>query len=283
MPVPGPIRYPGRRVAGVVVALALVGCTPSGVVDPPAVRSTVNPTGSVAVGAGGRSPSGARTPSDSPEPLVPAATVAGIDVSAHQVRVDWARHRREGVRFVWIKATEGTTWRSPRFAAQRTGARQVGILTGAYHYARPANSSGTAQARAFVAGGGGWMPDGRTLPGALDLEENTGSTAGGDPCHGLPPARMVAWVRDFTTTYRALTGRDAVIYVKAELWDRCTGASRQFADTNPLWLYDHDGGPEPLPAGWRRPTVWQSGIRDGLDRNVFHGSLEELLTWARTP
>jgi GH25 family lysozyme M1 (1,4-beta-N-acetylmuramidase) len=206
------------------------------------------------------------------------ASVQGIDVSAYQPRVDWARWRRQGIRFAWIKATEGATWRSPTFVAQRTGARAAGLLQGAYHYARPRSSTGAVQARFFVRHGGGWTADGRTLPGALDLEKNPSGAA----CYGLSTRAMVGWIRDFTTEYRRLTGRDAVIYVQAGWWRECTGGERSFASSNPLWLYDHDGPLGPLPPGWERATAWQYGVRESMDRNVFLGSEADLQRWART-
>jgi lysozyme len=207
------------------------------------------------------------------------AGVAGVDVSGHQASVNWAALARRGSAFAYVKATEGTTYRNPRFAAQRRGARAAGLLTGSYHYARPTASTGAAQARYFVANGGARAADGRTLPGALDLEK----AAQGDPCYGRTPEQLVAWIRDFTVTYRDLTGRQAVIYVTAEWWDRCTGAEPSFASTNPLWLYDHDGSMGPFPSGWRSPLLWQHAVRDGLDRNVFRGSAADLQLWASRP
>jgi GH25 family lysozyme M1 (1,4-beta-N-acetylmuramidase) len=59
---------------------------------------------------------------------------------------------------------------SPQFNKQYTGATNVGLIRGGYHFARPGVSSGAAQANFFIAHGGGWSGDGRTLPGALDLE-----------------------------------------------------------------------------------------------------------------
>ncbi len=191
--------------------------------------------------------------------------------------MDWPGLWAEGLRFVWIKASEGRTWRSPVFAAQRSGARAVGMLQGAYHYARPASSSGAEQARHFVASGGGWTPDGTTLPGALDLERNES----GDPCFGHSPAGLAEWIRDFSETYRQLTGRAPMIYVRADMWDQCLGGDRSFGATNPLWLYDHDGEVGPWPAGWERPLVWQRGVVDGLDRNVWFGTLDQLHRLAR--
>jgi hypothetical protein len=46
----------------------------------------------------------------------------------------------------------------------------VGMIRGAYHFALPNSSSGATQANYFAGNGGGWSWDGKTLPGALDIE-----------------------------------------------------------------------------------------------------------------
>jgi hypothetical protein len=51
-----------------------------------------------------------------------------------------------------------------------SGATNAGLIRGGYHFARPDVSSGATQANYFLAHGGGWSADGRTLPGALDIE-----------------------------------------------------------------------------------------------------------------
>jgi len=51
-----------------------------------------------------------------------------------------------------------------------SGAANAGLIRGGYHFARPDISSGATQATYFLAHGGGWSPDGITLPGALDIE-----------------------------------------------------------------------------------------------------------------
>lgn len=274
-----------------VIAVLSAGCSDQATPTPP-VRSLLSAgagttpaparTSLAATPTPSRTSSRTSSPTSTPTSPTPTrtATVAGIDVSAYQPHVEWAAQRRSGVRFVWIKASEGTTWRSPHHATQRAGARAAGLFTGSYHYARPLGATGAAQARAFLAAGGGWTADGRTLPGALDLEKNTRDAAGGDPCYGLSPTRMRAWIRSFTTTYRTLTGRDALIYVRADWWNRCTGSDTTLAASNPLWLYDHEGVAGPLPAGWTRATVWQSGVRGGLDRNTFFGTEAQLRAWA---
>jgi GH25 family lysozyme M1 (1,4-beta-N-acetylmuramidase) len=115
----------------------------------------------------------------------------GIDVSGFQPNIDWNAVKANGVEFAYIKATEGTSkhelselsfgpldrmslafpaYTSPEFSKQYTGATNVGLIRGGYHFAQPSAGSGADQANFFLANGGGWSSDGRTLPGALDLE-----------------------------------------------------------------------------------------------------------------
>ena len=59
----------------------------------------------------------------------------GIDISSYQGYIDWAKVSSEkDIRFVYIKATEGATYRSPHYAHNITQARRYGLLVGSYHY-----------------------------------------------------------------------------------------------------------------------------------------------------
>ncbi|MDA8061312.1 MAG: GH25 family lysozyme, partial [Actinomycetota bacterium] len=119
----------------------------------------------------------------------------GIDVSDHQGNVDWAAAVAQGATFAWVKATEGTYYvDSAYFAQQYNGSYQAGMIHAAYHFAIPNNSTGAAQADFFVANGGGWSADGRTLPGMLDIENNPY----GAECYGLSPTQLAAWVVSFS-------------------------------------------------------------------------------------
>ena len=119
-----------------------------------------------------------------------ATPVLGLDVSDHQAVIDWSAVASGGTRFAYVKATEGTGFVNPDFASQYDGSYQAGLIRGAYHFALPSVSIGAAQASYFVANGGGWSADGRTLPGALDLEPNPH----GARCYGLSQNAMVAWI-----------------------------------------------------------------------------------------
>ncbi len=278
----GELRFTRGRLASAAAVLALAGCVAPAAVSVSLPEADVVPVASLSPVATGSvaavsAPSAPATPPELGDWRA-GRGLSGIDVSRYQPVVDWVGLARGGEQFVYVKATEGTGHRSPTHDDQRANARAVGFVQGAYHYARPAQSSGTLQARFFHANGGAWSADGQTLPGALDLE----FAETGDPCHGLEPSAMTAWVREFSDEYRRLSGRIPVIYTKAEVWDTCTDAARGFGD-HPLWLFDHADVPGRLPTGWERPTLWQRGIVDDLDRNVFFGTRDQFVVWASAP
>ena len=61
--------------------------------------------------------------------------IHGIDVSKYQGEVDWPTVAASGVKFAWIKATEGGDRLDERFAADWQGAKDAGIRRGAYLFA----------------------------------------------------------------------------------------------------------------------------------------------------
>ncbi|MDT3399113.1 lysozyme [Streptomyces sp. B1866] len=206
------------------------------------------------------------------------AGVEGVDVSSHQGNVDWAALWNSGVRFAYAKATEGTTYTNPYFPQQYNGSYNVGMVRGAYHFALPDVSSGATQANYFLSHGGGWSRDGKTLPGALDIEYNPyGAT-----CYGLSQSAMVSWLKDFVNTYASRTGRDPVIYTSTSWWKTCTGNNASFGGLNPLWIPRYGSSVGELPAGWGFHTIWQytsTGPTVG-DHDLFNGSYDRLVALA---
>jgi GH25 family lysozyme M1 (1,4-beta-N-acetylmuramidase) len=149
------------------------------------------------------------------------------------------------------------------------------MIRGAYQFATPNDSSGANQANYLVDRGGAWSRDGKTLPAALDIEYNPyGAT-----CYGLSQAAMVNWIRDFVDTYRARTGRDAVIYSTTDWWTTCTGNTSAFGQTNPLWIARYSSSPGTLPAGWGFHTFWQYSSSP-IDQDRFNGDESRLVALA---
>ncbi|MEU7427281.1 lysozyme [Streptomyces sp. NPDC040750] len=215
-------------------------------------------------------------------PALAAQLPRGHDVSSYQGRVDWTAARQKGARFVYVKATESTSYRNPRFSQQYDGARKAGLIRGAYHFALPDRASGTRQAAYFVRHGGGWRADGWTLPPVLDIEYNPYSEK--HKCYGLSAQRMVRWIRSFSDEIKHETGRRPVIYTTTQWWKLCTGNSRSFSSSHPLWVARHGTArPGTLPGGWRYWTFWQYSIKGGLpgDQDLFNGSPSRLRTFAR--
>jgi lysozyme len=215
-------------------------------------------------------------------PASAASPPKGHDVSSHQKNVDWQQARAKGARFVYVKATESHTYRSPHFSRQYSGARDAGIIRGAYHFALPDKSSGRTQAGHFVRNGGSWSADGWTLPPALDIEYNPYDKR--HKCYGLSKAKTVSWIKSFSDEVKRLTGRRPVIYTTAHWWNSCTGGSRAFASDHALWVARYNAADAgELPAGWSLWTLWQydnSGSLPG-DQNLFNGSLNQLRKFAR--
>jgi GH25 family lysozyme M1 (1,4-beta-N-acetylmuramidase) len=206
---------------------------------------------------------------------VAAGVVYGMDVSGYQGNVNWSAAYANGGRFAYVKATEGTGYTNPYFAQQYNGSYNVGMIRGAYHFARPNVSSGATQADYFVNHGGGWSRDGKTLPGALDIEWNPYS---GGTCYGLSASGMVSWIVSFSNEYHARTSRWPVIYTATSWWSQCTGNAGDFSSTNPLWVARYASSAGTLPYNWGYYTFWQnadSGTFPG-DQDQFNGAYSQL-------
>jgi len=219
-------------------------------------------------------------PDGSPLTILTApGSVQGMDVSSYQGNVNWSSAWSKGARFAYVKATEGTFYVNSYFAQQYNGSYNQGMTRGAYHFARPDRSSGSAQADYFVNHGGGWSADGRTLPGTLDIEYNpSGST-----CYGLSNSSMVSWIKSFSDRYRSRTGRYPVIYTTTNWWTQCTGNRTNFGNNNPLWIANYGATAGSLPYGWTYYTFWQYADHGAFpgDQDVFNGDASRLAIFAR--
>lgn len=207
------------------------------------------------------------------------AKLLGQDVSHFQGNIDWKGQKEAGSHFAYIKATESTTYIDEKFGDNYKGALDAGIVRGAYHFARPHKSSGKEQAKYFLAHGGKWSNDGKTLPGALDLEFNPD----GETCYGLSTKQMSEWVKDFSDTYHAETKRYPVIYTTASWWNQCTGSNADFGKNNPLWLARYADSPGKPPAGWETYSIWQFADKGKLagDNNWWNGDEAGLSKFAK--
>jgi GH25 family lysozyme M1 (1,4-beta-N-acetylmuramidase) len=257
-------RRSGLRMAAVVgtATLAAALATPAALAgSTPVSHPQDDHAGSTVVAHEGGATSGTVTPM--------VSGVLGMDVSSYQGNVCWSCAWNNGARWAYVKATEGTGYTNPYFAQQYNGSYNVGMIRGAYHFALPDRSSGAYQADYFVNHGGGWSADGKTLPGALDIEYNPY----GGTCYGLSQSSMRSWVASFVNEYHYRTGRWATIYTTTDWWTTCTGNYSGFAANDPLWIARYASSAGTLPAGWPYYSFWQyasSGTFPG-DQDTWNG------------
>jgi lysozyme len=177
------------------------------------------------------------------------APLAGIDVSHFQGEVDWRAVAAAGVRFAFVKATEGLDDVDPRFAENWQQSRAAGLLRGAYHFLHP-NLDARRQAAHFLAV---VTLDDDALPPALDVEVTD----------GVERAALTACIETWLATVAAAVGCKPVVYTDPSFWRDNVGAN---LSSYPLWLACY--GPQPeVPASWPTWTFWQhsqSGRVDGI-------------------
>ncbi|WP_053227444.1 GH25 family lysozyme [Solirubrobacter soli] len=223
--------------------------------------------------------------------------LAGPDVSEYQGEIAWPRVRLQGgheLAFAIAKASEGSGWTDPQFAANWHGIRERGLIRGAYHFANltvpdPATTAAvraaaTAEAQHFVevlhSVGGTHAGD---LPPALDFERSRFTST-------LSSAQLYEWAATWVATVDRATGRRPMIYAGG-FWRSLLDGYTDVWDC-PLWLADYAAQPQ-LLRSWSRWTFWQftdagtfEGIAGAVDTSYFRGShadLEALVGGAPEP
>jgi len=203
--------------------------------------------------------------------LPPVMSDVVIDESHWQATPNFALVRAAGIAAVIFKATQGSDYVDPTFAARATAAAAAGLLVGAYHFLDGSNAA--AQAAHFFAVAGSAV----SLL-ALDFEPNPTSQ---------PTPQQAATVASLV---KASTGRWPVIYTGRWMLSQAQPVLAQC----PLWLAEYGSNPV-CPPGWSQWKLWQH--TDGhvgsapvpvpgigpCDRSRFAGSVTDLTDWWENP
>jgi lysozyme len=237
-----------RRVAGIAVAMAIfaVGLGPGVALS--RMLSDAKPNNGVAAAH-----------------VMP---VQGIDVSYWQGNVDWQKVGDAGVRFAYIKATEGGDHLDPKFRDNWRAAKQAGIARGAYHvmyWCRVAKE----QASWFMSN----VPkDSGALPPVLDVEWNGYSKT----CpHHIARDDAIAKIKIMLEAMEAFSGKQPIIYTDPKFHRQVLEG--EFPD-HQFWLRSVAAKPE-AKYGARNWVFWQftttgrvHGVAGPVDRNSFNGT-----------
>ncbi len=229
----------------------------------------------------------------------------GIDVSRWQEKMDWQKMKAHGFEFVFVRATQGISFKDPLFATHWAGAKAAGLLRGAYHFFEP-HQDGVTQAHWFLKTLG---DDFGELPPVFDLETNQFPLRPkpGDKVTVVDNANLVKRSAEWIKTVETRVNRHPIMYTRARFWndfmrDR-QGQYPAWANAMKLWTAHYIfNDKEPtldevekflpfvrLPTSWPTWTFWQftddakrdgltnkDGVKSTLDINLFNGTLDEL-------
>lgn len=168
-----------------------------------------------------------------------------IDLSNNNSTVNFATVRAHGQRRVYLKRSEGVNFVDDTFNARYHSAKRAGLHVGAYHFARPSQSSARAEAEFFCR----LLPKlepGKSLRPCLDLE---------DP-NETPGPHLAAWANEWLDYVRAHTGYAPIIYGGAWYLEPCRFQRIPVS----LWLaaYGRNDGkeyPYKIPKPWTQRRV----------------------------
>jgi len=198
--------------------------------------------------------------------------VRGVDVSSWQGTIDWPALAGQDVDFAYVKATEGSGFVDDTFETNLQGARDAGVLVGAYHFFS-FESPGRTQAENILR----TVPaDPDLLPVAIDVEHY------GEFYRDPPdPAAIRAELRELVATLRDHYGVEPVIYATQAAYSRYIAGEHT---ESPLWI--RAVYLPPRVSDGREWAFWQYSHRDRLDgydgeesfidMNVFRGDLADL-------
>lgn len=184
-----------------------------------------------------------------------------IDVSHHNGKINWTKVAMDGVKGVYIKLTEGTSFLSKTAYSNYLGAKNAGLRVGFYHYAH-ANNDPIEEVNFFLKKLGNMKVD---LPHCLDLEENKGKSK----------SQVNAFALKWMDYLQKKTGITPILYTGYSFMNNFTSAMAKY----PLWVARYAGGSKRVQGfdGPGSSTIWRtwamfqytdSGKVKGISGNV---------------
>lgn len=205
----------------------------------------------------------------------PGERTYGLDVSKYQRNINWkklalpasargrlTKHGRylQPVLFIVVKSTQGTSIRNRYFESQFNGAKEHGIIRGAYHFLSP-NSSGAEQAEYFISNTPLISGD---MPPVLDFEVPHRTMR-------REHARILRIARDWLEAVERHYGCKPIIYTYDNYYREYLNGHG--FDGYDFWIANYNGEPEHTDC-----VIWQFsqtgkafGIGHAVDLNIFRG------------
>jgi peptidoglycan hydrolase-like protein with peptidoglycan-binding domain len=203
-------------------------------------------------------------------------TIFYPDVSSYQAGISFA-----GCVIAVAKATEGTGYVNPDYAAAKVRAANAGAYFCAYHFLRAGNGAAQAQ-HAFTTVGS-------DVPLMIDFEPEY------NPDGTLASAPQISDAVAFINEYRSLGGKTYLLYLPHWYWQGDLGSVSlgPVIDLGMLLVSSDyttysDTGPGWAAYGGMTPVIWQytssatlNGVKN-VDMNAYKGTLADFQAQAST-
>ena len=197
--------------------------------------------------------------------------IHGIDISHHQGHIDWDKLKDQGmidkfpVRFIMIKATEGSTQTDENFQENFHQAREYGFTRGAYHF-YSVHSPAESQAQHFL---NQVKLENGDLPPVLDVEHKPKQQTDDEF-----RASVLQWLDIVEKHYNV----KPIIYTYYKFKMKYLNDS--IFDQYPYWIAHYYVDRVEYRGRWK---FWQHtdagklpGIKGNVDLNIYNGSYYDL-------
>ncbi|MBR1626821.1 MAG: hypothetical protein IJ681_06725 [Bacteroidales bacterium] len=196
--------------------------------------------------------------------------VMGIDISAHQGKIDWKVVSDSKVSFAFLKATEGADFVDKSFSDNWKKAKKENMVVGAYHFFR-FSKDGRIQAKNFISN---VKLDENDLPPVVDFEASYGNRLGKYQTKQVQN-NLLKCLREMEKHY----GLKPIIYTNVETYNKYIKGN---FDEYPLWICKLCNEPSKT-VSW---TFWQyshkgsvAGIKGNVDVNLYNGTYNEFVNF----
>jgi lysozyme len=190
-----------------------------------------------------------------------------LDLHGDHASPDWNKLQDNGVRGVFLKATEGLTFEDDKFVSRWKAADAAGLIVGSYHFSRQDNHPTLAGARDEA---DHYIAQMRKLSGHHDHAWQAGNFVPVlDFEVGTPDKRYSPWRDAFQQRVLAQTGHATMLYTYPSFNNWTTPSD---PNQRRLWIADYDDNPNlslsqvdnrlsgrraSLPGGYDDHDLWQ--------------------------
>jgi len=210
--------------------------------------------------------------------------IEGVDISKWQGALTdeiVLTMKAQGVRFAYVKASQGAASQDPQFANNVGCLQRGGVLVGAYHFVT--NDDANNQYANFVSTMGGFAWD---LPPALDCEAFQEASrevrSVRDTAYGLsyPSQAIVGSMAAKLAIW--MSGQASLnAFTQPAIYTNCASGNRIFTQSAfskyPLWVANWGATSPCIPAMWKGKAyyIWQDYvIKDASDYGLINTALD---------